>query len=88
MSYAQMEAMLIGKIADVRNSESSIARAFARAKAGLDVNGIDEQYAHLQEQIDEVEHLLSTMDSAAIRADRTYEFVPEPALQFSAAVRS
>jgi cell division protein FtsB len=63
MSYEQMEAMLVRKIAEVRASEAVVLLAFeerSNRKASA-------EYSLLQEQIAQVEGLLAAMDSASLQ---------------------
>lgn len=87
MSYAQMEAKLIEKIAQVRAFENSLLRSFDEVKSGREVGDMTARYRELCENLDEIEQLLSLMDSESSRFDPAPQvFARKPTLQFSSAL--
>ena len=79
-----MEAMLVTKIAEVRESEKSVLRMLEAAKTGADADGLGAHYVNLQHEISEVDHLIAAMEAANQVELSLPKFVPESALQFSA----
>jgi hypothetical protein len=84
MSYAQMEAMLVTKIAEVRESERAVLRMFESAKKGADAAGLELGYVNLQQKIDEIDHLIAAMEAANQVELSLPKFVPQSPLQLSA----
>jgi hypothetical protein len=82
-----MEAMLVAKIAEVHKSEMSVLSALGAAKTGDGTADLGEHYATLQQQIEEIETLITAMDAASNQVRLSLPtFVPESALQFSASI--
>jgi hypothetical protein len=66
MSYEMMEALLVQKIAGLRESEAMFARSLRSAANGSRGSDLNEVQQSLNEQIHEVERLMAAMDAAPV----------------------
>jgi hypothetical protein len=66
MSYEMMEALLVQKIAALRESEATFSRSLRSAGDELRAPDLHTIQDRMNVEINEVEHLLSLMDAAAV----------------------
>lgn len=64
MSYEMMEALLVQKIASLRESEGMFARALESNKDGPGRADLKSVHAQMTSQVSEVEQLLAAMNAA------------------------
>ena len=63
MSYEMMEALLVQKIATIRQSEAMIARTLGSNPAKANVTFLNAAQKRMYSEIEQVELLLSAMDT-------------------------
>jgi hypothetical protein len=66
MSYEMMEALLVQKIARLRESEAMFARTLQSSGNGTKRSSLSTAHASMNAQILEVEQLLAAMDAAPL----------------------
>jgi hypothetical protein len=64
MSYETMEALLVQKIARLRESEATFERSLQQNAKGVSVVALTSAHARMNAQLREVEQLLAAMDAA------------------------
>jgi hypothetical protein len=66
MPYEYMEALLIRRIAEVRESEASMLRALKSAEPSGGDDELRRGHAQLQQKIGDIERLLAAMESPSL----------------------
>jgi exonuclease VII small subunit len=65
MSYETMEALLVQKIANLRQSEAVLAQSLHLLANGAQVINLHAAHQRVHAQVQDVEHLLSAMETAS-----------------------